>query len=64
VAVPLAASTAPVAVPEIVASELVPVIVTVIVSLAVPSSEVTVRLSVASWPGSSAWVTARALSIV
>ena len=55
-------ATAPLVVPPITAASLVPVTVIVMVRLAVPSSEVTVRVSVAVCPWVSACVALRVLS--
>ena len=50
--------TAPVVAPVMVAASLVPLIVTVTTSDAVPSSDATAKLSVRLWPSPSDWIAA------
>src|SRR5258706_6361700 len=61
-AAPLSSLTAPRCTPPSTGTSLVPLMVTVISWLAVPSEETAVKLSVSDWPAPSCWIAVCVLS--
>jgi len=61
-AAPLSSVTAPMCTPPSTGTSLVPLMVTVISWLAVPSEETAVKLSVSDWPAPSCWIAVCVLS--